>query len=164
MIYRFRVILDSKEDVFRDLEVEGENSLEDLHRAIKRSFGIQPGEMGSFYLSDEDWSQGLEIPMLDMGMSKEPIKTMSEFNLIEIFTNHKYMLYVYDFLNMWTFFVEFTGVVDKDAAIKYPIVTFKIGENPKEPPAKEFDPLDAPKDIFGDAFGDSEEDDEFGEF
>ena len=33
MIYRFRVILDTKEDILRDIEIEATASLEDFHYA-----------------------------------------------------------------------------------------------------------------------------------
>ena len=48
MIYRFRIILDTHEDVFRDLEIEAEANLEDFHNAITQAFGFEGGEMASF--------------------------------------------------------------------------------------------------------------------
>ncbi len=56
MIYRMRVILDVREDVFRDIEIDGGNTLEDFHNAIVQSFGLDGREMASFYLSDEEWA------------------------------------------------------------------------------------------------------------
>lgn len=40
MIYRLRVILDTQEDVFRDLEIEQDAPLEDLHNAIIQSLDL----------------------------------------------------------------------------------------------------------------------------
>ena len=40
MVYRFRVVLDTVEDVFRDIEILKTNSLEDLHNVITQSFGF----------------------------------------------------------------------------------------------------------------------------
>jgi hypothetical protein len=51
MIYRFRIILDTEEDVFRDLEIAKTASLEDLHNAVNQSFGFDGTEIASFYLS-----------------------------------------------------------------------------------------------------------------
>ena len=50
MIYRFRVVLDNdtKEDVFRDIEIRKTDSLEDLHNVITQSFGFDGSEMASF--------------------------------------------------------------------------------------------------------------------
>ena len=52
MVYKFRVILDVKEDVFRDIIIQGEATLEDLHNVINQSFGFAGDEMASFYLTD----------------------------------------------------------------------------------------------------------------
>ena len=51
MIYRFRVILDAKEDVFRDIEIDSENTLEEFHNSITQAFGFEGNEMASFYVS-----------------------------------------------------------------------------------------------------------------
>ena len=45
MIYRFRVILDADEDVFRDIEIEADATVEDFHNAITQAFGFEGGEM-----------------------------------------------------------------------------------------------------------------------
>ena len=66
MIYRLRVILDVREDVFRDIEIQGADTLEDLHNAIVQAFSLEGQEMASFYLSDEEWNQGEEISLFDM--------------------------------------------------------------------------------------------------
>ncbi|NJW55911.1 plasmid pRiA4b ORF-3 family protein, partial [Salinimicrobium oceani] len=53
MLYRFRIILDAEEDVFRDIEIMADNTLEDLHNTILQSFGFDGTEMASFYISDD---------------------------------------------------------------------------------------------------------------
>ena len=52
MIYKFRVILDAKEDIFRDIAIEKEATLEDLHNTIVNAFGFDGSEMASFYVSE----------------------------------------------------------------------------------------------------------------
>ena len=49
MIYRFRIILDAKEDILRDIEIEDSATLEDFHYAIAQAFGFAGSEMASFY-------------------------------------------------------------------------------------------------------------------
>lgn len=34
MVYKFRVILDAEEDIFRDIAIRSDDTLEDLHNAI----------------------------------------------------------------------------------------------------------------------------------
>ena len=104
MIYRFRVILDVDTDVFRDIEVESHISLEDFHKCISKSFGFNGEEMASFYKSDEDWNQGEEFSLFDTeGDTPVMADTILESVMDE---DNRHFLYVYDFYNMWTFFVD----------------------------------------------------------
>ena len=68
MIFRFRVVLDNdtKEDIFRDIEIRKTDTFEDLHNSITQSFGFDGSEMASFYLSDDEWNQGEEISLFDL--------------------------------------------------------------------------------------------------
>ena len=66
MAYKFRVILDVEEDVFRDIIVSESINLEELHFTIAKSFGFKGQEMASFYRTDNAWEQGEEIPLFDM--------------------------------------------------------------------------------------------------
>jgi len=74
MIYKFRIILDLEEDVFRDIEVEGNSTLEDFHNAVSQAFGFDGTEMASFYVSDEEWNQGEEIALFDMSDSGSEVR------------------------------------------------------------------------------------------
>ena len=101
MIYRFRIILDAKDDIFRDVELESNSTFEDLHNTIIQSFGMSGHEMATFYVTDEEWNQGEAITLTDM--FEEPSKLMHQTALYDVFTDvQKTALYVYDFLNMWT--------------------------------------------------------------
>ena len=115
MIYRFRVILDhkNKEDIFRDVEIRKTDTFEDLHNVITQSFGFDGSEMASFYLSNDSWEQGQEIALFDMGQSNE-IQMMNETKIEDLINEAQTrLIYIYDFLNMWTFLVELGEVVDE---------------------------------------------------
>ena len=79
MIYRFRAILDhdNKEDIFRDIEIRKTDTFEDLFNVLTQSFGFDGSEMASFYISDDQWQQGQEIALFDMG-ENEDIRLMNE--------------------------------------------------------------------------------------
>ena len=140
MIYRFRVLLDTHEDVFRDIEIEASDSLEDLHNVIVQSFGFEGQEMASFYVSNEKWEQGEEIALFDMSESGSDVRLMNETFLEDVVTEDSpKMIYVYDFLNMWTFFVELADIVNKEDGQAYPNVLFSFGELPESPPERKFE-------------------------
>ena len=136
MIYRFRIILDSKEDILRDIEIEADASLEDFHYAIAQAFGFGGSEMASFYTTNKNWEQGEELPLLDMGeettsMASRPVESFFSAD------NH-HLIYVYDFLALWTFYVELMEVGEKSSGTLYPNLIFAQGEVPEEAPEKQF--------------------------
>ncbi|MDT0688483.1 hypothetical protein RM549_01705 [Salegentibacter sp. F188] len=136
MVYRFRVILDAEEDVFRDIEMLQESTLEDLHNTIIQSFGFDGTEMASFYASDDNWNQGEEFSQFDMGGE---VRLMNETSLDSILSeDNTKMIYVYDFLNMWTFLVELAEIADPEDSIDYPNLMFVHGQIPNAAPEKEF--------------------------
>tara|TARA_B100001173_G_scaffold117907_1_gene102245 strand:+ start:10 stop:498 length:489 start_codon:yes stop_codon:yes gene_type:complete len=136
MIYRIRIILDVKEDVFRDIEIEATSTLEDLHHAITQSFGFLGNEMASFYKSNESWHQGEELPLESM----ENGSNMRDEPLNKIFTSSQHhLIYVYDFLNLWTFFVELKETADIISSSSYPNLIYSKGDVPEEAPEKIFE-------------------------
>ena len=85
MIYRFRIILDAKDDIFRDVELDASSTFEDLHNTIIQSFGMSGHEMATFYVTDREWNQGEAIALTDM--FEEPSKLMHQTALYDVFTN-----------------------------------------------------------------------------
>ena len=138
MIYRFRIILDAKDDIFRDVELESNSTFEDLHNTIIQSFGMSGHEMATFYITDEEWNQGEAITLTDM--FEEPSKLMHQTALYDVFTDdQKTALYVYDFLNMWTFFVTCVEEAESIAGVSYPQLVFSHGVVPDQAPLKTFE-------------------------
>jgi len=150
MAYKIRVILDVKNDVIRDIVVDKTINLEDLHLIIAKSFGFKGQEMASFYKTDNNWEQGEEIPLFDMSENGDSI-AMNSFSVNDIFKNvGDKLIYVYDFMAMWTFFVELLGISEDE--IKDFKITFSFGNTPDQAPEKKFiaEKLDDDFDIFED--------------
>ncbi|SHI47132.1 pRiA4b ORF-3-like protein [Arenibacter nanhaiticus] len=139
MIYKIRIILDAKEDIFRDIEIEDHNTMEDFHNAITQAFGFLGNEMASFYTCDEEWVQDEEITLFDLSESGTDVRLMNETILTDVLTqNTPKLIYVYDFLSMWTFFVELADITEKEDGRSYPNTLFSFGEVPEFPPEKSF--------------------------
>jgi hypothetical protein len=173
MIYKLRVILDAEEDIFRDIAIEDSSNLEDLHNAIYNAFGFDGSEVGSFYTCDDHWEQEEEIPLLDNGDVPGEMKIMADFLLEDVLhESQTKMIYVYDFLSMWTFFVELASIEEeKEDGLVYPALLFAHGVLPDQAPEKEFESDDhSPFDDFEDdldeddldAFGNSDNFEDFG--
>ena len=135
-MYKIRAILDTKEDVIRTFVVDEAINLEELHKNIATSFGFHGKEMASFYRSDNAWSQGEEIPLFNMSEFGDTL-SMETCILSETLqsVNDK-LIYVYDFFQLWSFYVEVIDITDEK--ISKNTIIMSVGEVPEEAPEKEF--------------------------
>ena len=139
MIYRLRIILDNdtKEDILRDVEIDKNSTLTDLHELILLSFNFSADQMASFYTVDKDWNQINEISLMSFDESTEAMDSILLANILNNI-NPK-ILYVYDFMNMWTFYVEFIEEAKEIDSIIYPRIIFSAGTPPEKAPEKTFE-------------------------
>lgn len=139
MVYKFRAILDAEEDVFRDIAIMENDTLEDLHNAIVNAFDFDGQEIASFYTCDDQWNQDEEISLFDTGDIPGEQKIMSDYQLSEILDeDNTKIIYVYDFINMWTFLVELAAIEEPEAGESYPTLLFSHGIMPADAPDKDF--------------------------
>jgi hypothetical protein len=128
--YTFRVIIDTEEDVIREIEIQDNQTLEDFHNAIQEAFGFDNSQFASFYISDNDWEKGDEYPLFETGDSDSA--TMSETLVDDVVINiGDKLLYVFDFMLMWCFYVELIDISKKGEG-SYPRVVQSIGKAPKQ--------------------------------
>lgn len=126
-----RAILNTKEDIFRDIAISTTASLEEAHAAIALAFELKPGQMASFYRTDAEWNQGDEIPLMAMDPATGP--SMADLRVGDVLgSNGQRLLMVYDFLEMWSFLVEF--VRDEKAEVPEPSLVFSYGKRPATAP------------------------------
>ena len=133
-LLRFRVIIDIEDDVFRDILIDRTSKLEDLHRGILAAFDFGEGEMASFFQSDEDWGRGREVPLMDMGVDDQgtPYPSMRTTSIEDLTSAaNDRMVYVYDFLRMWCFYVEVIGVEEGESP-EFPLLAQEFGEAPDQ--------------------------------
>ncbi|PQJ78503.1 IS1096 element passenger TnpR family protein [Polaribacter porphyrae] len=144
-MYKIRVILDTKEDVIRTILVDDTINLETLHIIISKAFGFEGQEMASFYRTDDEWNQGEEIPLFNMAEAGEGISMQTCILKETLFKENDKLIYVYDFLNMWTFYVDVVEI-STEQKTNLPKTILSVGEIPTEAPKKEFIAEDFGKD------------------
>jgi hypothetical protein len=156
-MYKFRIILDAQEDVIREIAIARDFTLEELHQTIIQAFELDGNEMASFYFTDADWNQKDEIPLFNMNEQVGGLTQMRDYKIDFIFNSvNRNMLYVYDFFNLWTFFVEFISEFNEVEDTSEPVLILSVGDLPKEAPKKEFEQkkesFDFDEDEFNDPF------------
>lgn len=127
---KLRVIIDTEQDVFRDIEIKSSETFFQLHQAILNAFQFSDGEMASFYVSDENWEKGLEIPLMDMGESAVSMDNTPIHEMASAIGDK--LLYVYDFMRMWIFYVEVMEIKDGSIAKGDHQVVLTFGDAPNQ--------------------------------
>ena len=135
MILRIRTILDVEDDVIRDIEIDDNSLFEDLSLFITKSYGFEDKEMASFFEADENWKQGAEMNLIELDEEKNYSKdTLNSF----FNKKKKRLIFVYDFLALWTFYIEVVEFTEPLKHKNYPNVVFTQGKVPKIAPNKTF--------------------------
>lgn len=134
---RIRILIDTEDDrnVFRDIEIPSFYTLEKLHLAIQDCFNLDNFQMASFYVTDETWERGEEIMLMDMRIDDQSDKSriMADTVIDQVLDkpNDK-MLYIFDFLLMWTFFIEVVSIGTFSDKETYPITHLSVGDPPDQ--------------------------------
>lgn len=154
---KFRVLLDSEKDqeIFRDILIDENENFETFYRTILNAFRFEGQEMGSFYMSNDDWDKGHEIGLMDMRYSDEDegLPSVMKDAVLKDFMEapDQKIILVYDFLRMWIFLIELLERSEETTA--KPEVPLSVGMAPPEDS----------KMIQEDAFAGDDDDDLFGE-
>ena len=136
MVYKIRVILDTKEDIFRDIEIKGKQTLWNLHLGIKSAFSLQGEELSAFNLLEEDGTVVKSVPLEDMSDDGEG-EIMSDIYIDEAFEQvGDKAQFQYGFLDLWEFFCELIAIEDEKPSVNYPITVYRFGNAPLKAPAK----------------------------
>ena len=140
MILRIRVILNVEEDVLRDIEIDESLTMMEFHKAISSFFGFDSSEPSIFFKSNNKWEREDEIKIfkLDENDQVYPDSSVKEF----LKSKGDKLIFVYDFLNYWTFFIDVNEAVEKVKDREYPFCLLSVGKVPEESPTNIF--LDNP--------------------
>jgi len=136
MVYKIRVILDTKEDIFRDVEIKGKQTLWNLHLGIKSAFNLSGDELSTFNLLEEDGTIVKSVPLEDMSDEGDG-EIMSDVYIDEAFeTAGDKAQFQYGLLDLWEFFCELVEVTEETKGVNYPITVYRFGNAPLKAPSK----------------------------
>jgi len=163
MIAHLRIILDHSNDIFRDNHINTEDTLEQLHHAIVSAFTLKPEEMAAFYLSNEDWEQKEEIPLLSMEEGGHEMKDISISAILN--KENSRLLYIQDFLIIWRFMIELEELLETSTQKELPAIVLSFGEMPSVAPNIQFvSEKQKDHDPYGDVLDDFNNFEQFDEF
>ena len=132
-VFTFRVLVDYHEDIFRDIKLAADSTFEELHLCIQDAFDFDGQQIASFYLSNDNWDKGDEISMMGINDDDATLTLMSNTNLSDKVSDaHEKVLYVFDFLLMWCFYIELVEITEQESIEELPFLMRTYGASPDQ--------------------------------
>jgi hypothetical protein len=130
MVYKFVVLSDEDESFVREFEFLDTHTLMDFHNLIQDELEFDKSQMASFFMTTDSWEKEEEFTLFDMGTGSSTM----EVAVLEdvIFRKNQKLLYVFDFFNERSLFVEYTGEAKEIDGREYPSCTNSKGIPPKQ--------------------------------
>ncbi len=134
-VYKFKLTFEDYEDTYRVIEIRSNQTFLDLHKIILESISFDDKQLASFYMSNDSWRKLQEITLEDMTDDPEnPIPEMNSSKLSKYINDpHQKIIYVYDFMALWTMHLELFGIeIKENPKFTYPRIGKTVGLAPKQ--------------------------------
>ena len=132
MIYTFRFISDEEESFMIDVNINHNQTFEQLHKFIQKTLKFDDGQLASFFTSNEQWEKIDEVTLLVMDDDSD-VSVMKDTYIGDFFSEkNERILYVFDYLNERLFFGSITRAIDAKSPIKLPSVSKLEGKIPPQ--------------------------------
>lgn len=134
-VYKFKLTFEDYEDSYRVIEIKSNQTFLDFHKTILESIGFDEKQLASFFLSNDTWRREQEITLEDKTGDKEnPVPEMKMAKLSQYVNDpHQKIIYVYDFIAMWTMRLELFGIeIKENPKFTYPRISKSVGLAPKQ--------------------------------
>ena len=130
MVYKFVVLSDEDELFIREFEFLETQNLMDFHNIIQEELEFDKSQMASFFMATDNWEKEEEFTLLDMGTGS----SIMEEAILEdiIFRKNQKLLYVFDFFNDRSLFIEYIGEAEEMEEREYPLCINSKGLPPKQ--------------------------------
>lgn len=133
-IYRFKVSLNSKPNIWRIIEIKENQMLSSLHKAIFNAFDRFEEHLYSFFMSNKPYDRESEYtcPDPDMDETSRPV-TRIRIDSLYLHPGQRF-LYLFDYGDEWWHDVELMEIKAQTSQGKYPRIVKKQGKSPPQYP------------------------------
>jgi hypothetical protein len=128
-VYRFKVVFQDAKDLWRRIELRGDQTLDDLHYAIQAAFDWDNDHLYSFYLSGKAWDTDTEYTHPD---SMEEGRSAAAYRLEHLPLHARQrLMYIFDFGDELRHIVTLEAITPGGVTpgTTYPRITETHGEN-----------------------------------
>ena len=129
-VYRFKVSLADRKDVWRTIDVRSDQTLEELHYAIQDAFGWDDDHLYAFFLSGKAWDASTEYIRPE---GRGPGERSARVRLDRLgLRPRKRFLYIFDFGDEWRHEIRVEKAGLRPDAGEYPRIVEEHGEAPPQ--------------------------------
>ncbi len=129
-IHRFKVSLRDRPDIWRIIDIKGNQMLSSLHKAIFKAFNRFEEHQYSFFLSNKPFDRESEYTSPGIGTDGTgKLATRIRIDSVELYGGPKF-LYLFDYGDEWWHEVELISVTERVTRANYPRVVKKQGKSP----------------------------------
>ncbi len=130
MNYHFKMTSIENPVFERQIAIDAQSSFADFHNCIQDTCNYGSDQLASFFVATKQHGRQIEITLLDMGLNGFKPLIMGKTKLKErISDNDQRLLYVFDFFNDRSFYIELTQI-SMEKNLQEPKVTHKNGNAP----------------------------------
>jgi hypothetical protein len=142
-LYRFQVAVEPARDVWRRIEMRGDQTLDDLHNAIQEAFEWDDDHLYAFYLSGKAWDEDTEY---QRPFTEGRSAGRARLEHLALHARQRF-LYIFDFGDEWRHTIKLEAIAPGgvEAGQRYPRVTERHGDA-----IAQYGPLDGFSDEPGD--------------
>jgi len=132
-IHRFKVSLRDRPDIWRIIDIKGNQMLSSLHKAIFKAFDRFEEHKYSFFLRNKPYDRESEYTSPGIGAdgTSKKLATRIRIDSVELYGGPKF-LYLFDYSDEWWHKVELISVTERVTRANYPRVVKKQGKSPPQ--------------------------------
>jgi len=131
-IHRFKVSLRDSPDIWRIIDIKGNQMLSSLHKAIFKAFNRFEEHQYSFFLSNTPYDRDSEYTSPGIGADgTSKLASRIRIDSVELYGGPKF-LYLFDYGDEWWHNVELLSVTERVTRANYPRIVKKQGKSPPQ--------------------------------
>jgi len=129
-IYTFKVSIKESPDIWRMIEILGDQTLHHLHKAIFKAYDRYDEHLYAFFLSNKPWDASSEYGLSSPESNAKSAKR-AKVNSLDLKPKRK-ILYLFDFGDEWWHSIQLLSIRQEGPKGKYPRVIESQGEAPPQ--------------------------------
>jgi len=134
-IIRFNITVEDGPDMLRVLDMPANSNFQDLHFAILAAVDFDTTQLSSFFICNQNWEKKVELTLINMDVDDNGLMPIMKDIKLKDYEHEvgQKLIFEYDFVLMWRFFLEVTKLYDSEEPAKdFPKMVESVGDSPKQ--------------------------------